>query len=241
MARHSHPLLALLLLALFQGASSFSAPPTTPLTLTHRAHTSSRSTTNPPLSLRAPMTRSARAVVRMSAEGQQKVAASEVIASLNEQLWSAAADGNLLLIKRLVEEGADVNAQQPDYDEDEIVTPDPEDKHVKRPGYSPLHMSALMGEAAAIHLLVELGANVNSRTEGESTPLHIAAVNGRAGAVRALHEEGADLFAENEFGRTPLMMAKLFWRHKKTIKLLKELCGEDTDEPEWTDTAITGC
>ena len=102
-------------------------------------------------------------------------------------------------------------------------------------------MAALMGHVESIKLLAELGADINARTEGMATPLHVAAINGRAGAVQALADVGCDLYAENEFGHTALKMAKLYWRHKKTIKLLKELTGETTDGPEWTDTAITGC
>jgi len=70
-------------------------------------------------------------------------------------------------------------------------------------------MAALMNRINSIELLVELGADLESRTEGMVTPLHVAAINGRVQAVQALADAGCDLNAENEFGKTALTMAKV--------------------------------
>jgi ankyrin repeat protein len=101
-------------------------------------------------------------------------------------------------------------------------------------------MASMMDRVEAIQVLVDSGADVNSRTEAMTTPLHIAAIHGRVNAVLALAQLGADISARNEFGVDALGMARLsFGRHKGTIALLEKLTGANPES--WTDSAITGC
>jgi ankyrin repeat protein len=133
--------------------------------------------------------------------------------------------------------GATVTAQQP-YPEDGVLPPDLH--RTTHPGYSAIHLAAMMNHAEAIKVLVAAGGDVNAKTEALTTPIHVAAVHGRVNAVSALAELGADINAKNEFGADALRMAKLSaGRHKDTIALLEYLTGV-SHEP-WTDTAITGC
>ena len=159
------------------------------------------------------------------------------LGSLEERLWQASSEGDIDQIKFFLDKGANVNAQQP-YPEDGYL---PDDLHrTTHPGYTAIHLAAMMNHAEAIKILAAAGGDVNARTEALTTPIHVAAVHGRINAVSILAELGADIKAKNEFGADALRMAKLSaGRHKDTIALLEHLTGE-SHEP-WTDTAITGC
>ena len=162
---------------------------------------------------------------------------SAVSNDLDQKLWEAATFGDVEQIKLLLSMGANVHAAQPYPDEGAI----PDDTHrPTHPGYTALHLSAMMNHVEAIQALIAAGADPNARTEALTTPMHIAAVHGRLNAVKALAELGGDPKALNEFGADALRMAKLsVGRHKGTIALLEHLTGV-SHEP-WTDTAITGC
>ena len=111
-------------------------------------------------------------------------------------------------IKRLIEEGADVNVKDND-------------------GRSPLHY---VGSAVAAKLLIEAGADVNAKDNYEDSPLHQAVNKGNADLVKLLIEEGADVNAKGFAGRTPLHIV----RHTAIAKLLVE-AGADVDAKDGTD------
>ena len=60
------------------------------------------------------------------------------------------------VIKRLVDEGADVNRQDRWYKD------------------TPLHMAALYNNTEAVRLLLDNGADINLINNGNKTPLHVA-------------------------------------------------------------------
>ena len=60
------------------------------------------------------------------------------------------------VIKRLVDEGADVNRQDRWYKD------------------TPLHMAALYNNTEAVRLLLDNGADINLINDGNKTPLHVA-------------------------------------------------------------------
>ena len=72
-----------------------------------------------------------------------------------------------------------------------------------------LPLAALSGNAGAVKVLLEAGADLEARNERGTTPLHKAALRGNAETVTVLLEAGADLEARNERGTTPLHMAAL--------------------------------
>ncbi|CAN0114982.1 unnamed protein product, partial [Ectocarpus fasciculatus] len=77
-------------------------------------------------------------------------------------------------------------------------------------GCTALHWAAWSMNASAIDLLVEAGANLETRTTYDgSTPLHLAASQGaNAAAIEALVRHGADVHAqEKPSGKTPLHVA----------------------------------
>ena len=75
-------------------------------------------------------------------------------------------------------------------------------------GQSPLHWMATLGDAVAIRLLVEAGANINAVDNKGNTPLHEAVTWRHTLAARMLIEQGADVLLTNESGLTPLDIAK---------------------------------
>ncbi|GAB4815982.1 hypothetical protein N2152v2_003028 [Parachlorella kessleri] len=76
----------------------------------------------------------------------------------------------------------------------------------ERPGgFSLLHLAAGNGQAAAVELLLEHGADVNDAENPEgATPLHSAVLGGDAVSVGLLLEAGADASAADTAGRLSL-------------------------------------
>ena len=120
--------------------------------------------------------------------------------ALAAKLWHAACDGHVEGIRRLVEAGADVNAQD-------------------QGGTTPLHSVAHKGHMDVMKVLVELGADVNALNRDGATPLHCAAHQGHMDAVSVLVEEGADAHAQNQNGATPLHLAA-YMGHVEAVEML---------------------
>ncbi|MGE3189536.1 MAG: ankyrin repeat domain-containing protein [Vicinamibacterales bacterium] len=88
----------------------------------------------------------------------------------------------------LIEQGADVNAAEPD-------------------GATALHWAAYLDQADVVTRLLDAGAEAGVANDLAVTPLHLAAANGNLAIVRALLAHGADPDAATEAGVTPLMEA----------------------------------
>jgi ankyrin repeat protein len=101
----------------------------------------------------------------------------------------AAQSKNAAAVKKLLKEGADVNAAQGD-------------------GMTALHWAALNGDAEMASMLLYAGANVGARTRiGGYTPLHLAAQIGNANVIAPLVAAGAQVSAVTSTGATALMHA----------------------------------
>ncbi|XP_011626985.1 26S proteasome non-ATPase regulatory subunit 10 isoform X2 [Amborella trichopoda] len=98
-------------------------------------------------------------------------------------LHIGARKGNLKEVKRLLDEGMDVN----------VTAWGP-----KSPGVTPLHLAAQGGYIKVMDELLERGANIDARTRGACgwTPLHSAAKERNKEAVKFLVENGAFLAAD---------------------------------------------
>ena len=129
-------------------------------------------------------------------------------------LHGAAYSGNREVVRKLIE-----------YDPANINVRDPS-------GWTPL-FSASAGkyfkDGSALRLLLEHGADVNSRDQHHDTPLHRATGYEALEVVRLLLEFGADLEAKNRFGETALQLARRIgleavWREQgiRLVKLLRE-------------------
>jgi ankyrin repeat protein len=75
-------------------------------------------------------------------------------------------------------------------------------------GMAPLHFAARQGQIDAAKALLEAGADINQRAEGDnSTPMLIAAINGHFDLAKLLLDKGADANAAQHNGVTPLYAA----------------------------------
>ena len=90
--------------------------------------------------------------------------------------WSAER-GDYVEVKKLIEEGADVNAQD-------------------KQGFTALMIASKEGNIEIAKLLIEEGANVNAEDEMGFTALMLASRNGHIAIVKLLIESGADINAK---------------------------------------------
>jgi hypothetical protein len=107
-------------------------------------------------------------------------------------LHSAAYYGNLEVVQKLIEYGADIGAEDQD-------------------GRTPLYDGSeghFPKDCSVLRLLLEHGADVNARTKRGETPLLRASFCGALEVVRVLLEHGADVTAKDDRGRTALHVAR---------------------------------
>jgi ankyrin repeat protein len=74
-------------------------------------------------------------------------------------------------------------------------------------GASALHYAVMKGEMPLVSLLLQRGADVNSRTKSGTTPLHTAVLYRRTEIAEYLLDKGADVNAKSAGGTTPLGLA----------------------------------
>jgi uncharacterized protein len=100
-------------------------------------------------------------------------------------LMLAALKGYLPLVKKLVDNDADVN----------------------KTGWTPLHYAATAGHVAVIDFLLENSAYIDAESPNGTTPLMMAAMYGSPEAVKVLIQAGADLHIKNQLGLSALDFA----------------------------------
>jgi Ankyrin repeats (3 copies) len=108
-------------------------------------------------------------------------------------IWTAAATGNITVIKQHISIGTDLDAKEP------------------MNGSSPLIVAALYGHTQAMKLLVENGASLDIQNNQGSTALHTATFICHPEAVALLLEQGANPEIKNNFGRTALEAVSGEW------------------------------
>lgn len=106
-------------------------------------------------------------------------------ASDESPLMLASLKGFLPLVKRLVENDADVN----------------------KTGWTPLHYAATGGHVPVIEFLLDQSAYIDAESPNGTTPLMMAAMYGSPEAVKVLIQAGADLNLKNQLGMTALDFA----------------------------------
>jgi hypothetical protein len=112
-----------------------------------------------------------------------------------------------------------------------------------RSGQTPLSWAAENGHEAVVKLLLEKGADLESKDNNGRTPLSWAAENGHEAVVKLLLEKGADLESKDEYnGQTPLSWAAENG-HEAVVKLLLEKGADlESKDKEWgPDAAVVGC
>ena len=109
---------------------------------------------------------------------------------LNSELLGAIRNGDLEMVKRLLEQGADIN------------------KATNSAGDTPLYVASEMGHVDVVTILLERGADINKATNSAGyTPLYVASEAGYEEVVKILLEKGADINKADIDGQTPLMIA----------------------------------
>ena len=114
-------------------------------------------------------------------------------------IWSAAAAGNIKVVKQNLAKGVDLNAK------DSIF------------GSTALSSAALFGHTKIIALLLEAGADVNAKNRDGGTAMHNAAFLGQYEAAKLLLESGADVNIRNGDGGTPSDAAAVDWEATRFI------------------------
>ena len=87
-------------------------------------------------------------------------------------LHQASVEGDFMLVKSLINQGADVNAKDMGL-------------------FTPLHAGATHGHKEVVEYLIEKGADVNAKDTGGFAPLHVAAVTGQSEIAEILIKNGA--------------------------------------------------
>ncbi len=111
----------------------------------------------------------------------------------NSLLFTAAKNGELLRVERLISWGARIHARN--YQDE-----------------TPLHLAAGGGNSDLVRMLLKKGADPNATSQKGYVPLHYAAAAGHKDSVLLLLEHKADLQAKSNDGHTPLYFAQKFQR-----------------------------
>jgi hypothetical protein len=112
-----------------------------------------------------------------------------------EHLIKAVQDGNTTKVKRLLEDGADVNARNDG-------------------GDTLLHVACLYGRLKIARLLLKHGAAIHAtQTHGGKTPLALACLHYETDLVRLFLEAGADPTILDAWGFGPLDRVTVTKRH----------------------------
>lgn len=171
----------------------------------------------------------------------------------NKALHLAAEAGSAELVTILADEGADVNCKNdegstplhwcvpPNFFEttqallNKGADPNEPDKY----GHAPLHWAITDGSIT--HLLVEHGALVDCKTNGNETPLMWSTFAGQVEVVSALLDLGASIDAQNQYGFTALHAAAYTGHLDVAKELLRRGAGCNIEDKDgWTalQTAI---
>jgi ankyrin repeat protein len=110
--------------------------------------------------------------------------------------------GDLAAVRKLVEQGADVNGL------------DTRPEVAGANGRRPLNWAAIRNDTKMIELLLELGADINGQNVSGFTPLHHAVEHETIEALKLLLARGADTTIENKRGLTPGEFAIEARRHR---------------------------
>ena len=162
------------------------------------------------------------------------LASAAPVQAADSALLEAVKKSDIAVVRRLLQQGASVNASGSDGTTAlhwAVETDDPEmtrlllragadAKRANRYGITPLHLAAGNGNAAVIRDLLDAGGNANAVLPEGETVLMTAARTGSAAAVALLLERGADVNAQDRwYGESALMWAAA-QNHGEAVGLL---------------------
>lgn len=134
-------------------------------------------------------------------------------------LMRASAKGDLETVKKLLNEGVDVNAT---------------DMH----GRTALIEAAWSGNASIAELLVQKGAEVNAADSAGYTALMRASEEGHLSLVKTLIKNGADVNARGKVRGTTSLMLAAENGHKEIIKILIDSGAKVNAIDQYEETAL---
>ena len=134
-----------------------------------------------------------------------------VLVGCGPSLYEAAEEGKINEVKRLLADGADVNAKTDSFLE------------------TPLHFATENGQKEVAIILIDKNADFNAKAKWDKTPLHGAAKTGRSALAKILIEAGADLNPKDFENKTPLDEA-IKYDHSEVADLLRKHGGKTKDE-----------
>lgn len=153
-------------------------------------------------------------------------------------LHEASGAGDLDEVKRLLTQGADVNAKDTDgrtplhraawHGRKDVaavlLAQGANVNEADASGTTPLHLAARFGPKLVPELLLDKGAQINARDKAGNTPLHAAAgfADASTDLLELLIAKGADVKARNEAGQTPLHRVSTIRRLDKNIERMAE-------------------
>jgi ankyrin repeat protein len=111
----------------------------------------------------------------------------------------------------------------------DLLTKYPDMKNVKQNGGWTLLHTAL-NSREMVEYLIEIGADIEARSDGQWTPLHSQAYGGHKDGVELLLEHGADIEAKHAYDITPLLNS-IRWNRVEAAKILIEK-GAKVDSPD---------
>jgi len=106
-------------------------------------------------------------------------------------------------------------------------------------GWTPLHIAAFAGHAANTEILINRGADVNSRAKSKfrNTPLQTALLSGQYATAKLLLDHGADALVRQAEGITPMHEAAQSGR-EDLVKLLLSYGAETTSRADDGSTPL---
>ncbi len=121
------------------------------------------------------------------------VTAVNVLADINDDLYSAVNRNDVGAVKNLLAMGADPNARCENW--------------AGKRDFTPLYAAAEEGNVEIVKLLLDKGGDVNAKCPMDITPLMTAANHGKKDTVILLLGENPDVNAVNTSGQTALLYA----------------------------------
>ncbi|HEX5228809.1 MAG TPA: ankyrin repeat domain-containing protein [Bryobacteraceae bacterium] len=154
----------------------------------------------------------------------------------SESVSDAAMHGDRATVQSLIQQKADVNAQQADgatalqwavYRDDlemadALIHAGANIGLANREGATPMYLAALHGSAPMIEKLLKAGADVNQLGPEGETPLMLAARSGNLAAMRVLLDHHADVNAKDKLRGTTALMWATDQDHPEAVKFLVE-------------------
>lgn len=88
---------------------------------------------------------------------------------------------------------------------------------VNRPGWTPLHYAAAIGNNDIVRILLDKSAYIDAESPNKTTPMMMAARGGHIMTVKLLLDEGADATLKNELGMSAIDFAEKH-NHKDIVE-----------------------